>query len=290
MAATLGAHVPAREMDVQTQSGWERAQWAVMRAAMSSVGQLSDGVRIGYRSGFDSGVMLDYVYENRARGSLLVGALIDRVYLNAVGWRAIRARRVLLTHTLYDIVTRNREAGVATRVLDVAAGPGRYLHDVLRLVGADAGDVRVLCRDLAPEGLAHGQALGRTAGLANIRYELGDAFNPAPTDAALGGVPNVIVVSGLYELMLDDDLIRRSLARLRAMLVPGGVLVFTTQVRHPQLQMIANVLPNRDGEAWVMHCRTQAQVEGWAHAAGFGRVHSRYEEVGLFAVTTATNG
>jgi SAM-dependent methyltransferase len=258
-----------------------------LRLLLGSVGRLSKGIRIGHRHGFDSGTMLDYVYLNRARGWLGIGRLIDRAYLSAVGWRAIRARRVLLTEVLRERIEANRRAGRPTRILDVAAGPGRYLQDLLS-EQQDPDDVWVLCRDLAPDGLHRGADLAAARGLARIRYEVGDAFDPAPAEAALGGRPDLIVVSGLYELILDDDLVRRSIGRLRELLAPGGTLVFTTQVEHPQLAMIAGVLTNRDGEPWVMRCRSVGEVEAWARAAGFDAIGSWAEQVGLFTVTTAS--
>ncbi|MGA4839615.1 class I SAM-dependent methyltransferase family protein [Streptomyces sp. G45] len=253
-------------------------KWAVMRGLLGTVGRASKGVRTGYRHGFDSGTMLDYVYVNRAQGALGVGRLIDRVYLNAVGWRAIRARRALLQRVLREQV--DARPGREVRVLDVAAGPGRYLQDLAAAYGP--GRVRVLCRDLAVAGLRQGEALARARGLTNIAYETGDAFDPEPP---ADGAPDVIVVSGLYELMLEDDTIRTSLKRLRELLAPGGVLICTTQTHHPQLDFIANVLPNREGRLWVMKCRNVALTEGWAREAGFGDVRSRREELGLFAVT-----
>jgi hypothetical protein len=149
--------------------------------------------------------------------------------------------------------------------------------------------MRILCRDLAPDGLRRGADLAATRKLlGRIHYEVGDAFDPAPTERALGGRPDVIVVSGLYELILDDDLVRRSIGRLRDLLAPGGTLVFTTQIEHPQLAMIAGVLTNRDGEPWVMRCRSVGDVEAWARAAGFDAISSQVEQVGLFTVTTAS--
>ena len=207
---------------------------------MGTVGRASKGIRIGYRHGFDSGTMLDYVYVNRARGLLGVGRLIDRVYLNAVGWRAIRARRDLLQEVLRDEIARR--PGREVFVLDVAAGPGRYLQDLV--APYEPGRVLVLCRDLAGAGLWQGERLARERGLENVAYEMGDALAPR---VPVEGAPDVVVVSGLYELLLDDSVIRGSLERLRGLLAPGGVLVFTTQTHHPQLDFIANVLPNRGG-------------------------------------------
>jgi SAM-dependent methyltransferase len=262
-----------------------QVKWALLRAILSTVGRASKGVRIGYQFGFDSGIMLDYVYVNRSQGALGIGKLIDRGYLNAVGWRAIRARRVLLKQVLRAEIERNRANAAPTRVLDVAAGPGRYLQEVLEQDGSAHDDLRILCRDLSLENVAQGAQLAEAAALKAISFEQGDAFNPAPTGAQLGGAPNVIVVSGLYELMLDDEIIQRSLKRLYEMLAPGGAIYFTTQTHHPQLDFIANVLPNRDGVLWVMKCRPAVQLEEWARAAGFTQITSQVEEVGLFTVT-----
>jgi ubiquinone/menaquinone biosynthesis C-methylase UbiE len=284
------------EQTAQTQDTYEqltvkqpgplgRMKWALMRGMLSTVGRASNGVRVGYQFGFDSGIMLDYVYINKARGALGFGRLIDRAYLNAVGWRAIRARRALLQQMLLTEIGHNRAANQPTRLLDVAAGPGRYEQEVLRQAGPDRGDVRILCRDLSAENVIQGAKQVEDAGLSGIAFEQGDAFNPAPADAQLGGAPNVSVVSGLYELILEDGTIQQSLARLYQMLAPGGAIYFTTQTSHPQLDFIAHVLPNRNGALWVMKCRPAAQLEEWARAAGFAQITSQAEEVGLFTVT-----
>jgi SAM-dependent methyltransferase len=262
-------------------------KWALMRAVLSTVGRASRGVQIGYTYGFDSGTMLDYVYVNQPHGVSVIGKLIDRAYLNAIGWRAIRARRDLLKKLLRDEVAQNRAANMPTLLLDVAAGPGRYLQELLHECDPEHGDLRILCRDLSTDGLRQGKILASENGLVHIHYEQGNAFDPAPTDARLGGAPNIIVVSGLYELILDDVTIQASLRQLYQLLAPGGVLLFTTQTHHPQLEFIANVLPNRDGALWVMKCRPASLLESWACEAGFSRVWSQLEEVGLFSVTIA---
>jgi SAM-dependent methyltransferase len=276
----------AQQITVVTPGPLERMKWALMRGLLSTVGRASKGVRIGYRFGFDSGIMLDYVYLNQAQGVPGIGTLIDRTYLNAVGWRAIRARRVLVQEMLLAEIERNRAESRSTRLLDVAAGPGRYLQEVLRQSQPERGDLRILCRDLAPENVMQGTKQAAAAGLKGITFEQGDAFDPAPTDTQLGGAPNVVIVSGLYELILEDELIQQSLARLYQLLAPGGAIYFTTQTHHPQLDFIANVLPNRNGVFWVMKCRPVAQLEEWARRAGFVQITSQVEEVGLFSVTT----
>ncbi|MFD3523686.1 class I SAM-dependent methyltransferase family protein [Streptomyces sp. NPDC058653] len=258
-----------------------RVRWAAMRALLGTVGRASAGIRIGFRHGFDSGSMLDYVYVDKAGGFPVVGHLIDRVYLNAIGWRAVRARRELLKDVLRKEIARRGGGDGGVRVLDVASGPGRYLQDLLAEYAP--GTLHVECRDMDRAGLAQGERQAAERGLTGISYAYGDALDPAPGSPA----PDLIVVSGLYELLLDDSVIAASVARLRGMLAPRGALVFTTQTRHPQLEFIANVLPNREGVLWEMTCRPVELAEQWAAQAGFREVASRRESVGLFTVTTA---
>ncbi|MEV0119281.1 class I SAM-dependent methyltransferase family protein [Streptomyces sp. NPDC050844] len=71
-------------------------------------------------------------------------------------------------------------------------------------------------------------------------------------------------------------------------MVSGGTLAFTTQTHHPQLDFIANVLPNRNGDLWVMKCHPAEEPESWAKTAGFTTTSTRSEKLGLFTVTTCT--
>jgi hypothetical protein len=311
-------------------------RWRALSLLLRTIGQASDGIRLGYHHGFDSGPMLDYVYANRARGRFGYGRLADRVYLDSIGWRAIRARKALLQDVLRTEIARHHAAGRPTVLLDVAAGPGRYLqelaveatraqssttlahhrssglteggaasragappavpagpHDVadrsatsrLGTAPPSPAALTIICRDLDAAGLAQGRARATALRLTSLRYERGDACDPASL-AQVTPRPNVVVASGLYEL-LDEALIQRSMVGVYALLPPGGRFVFTTQVSHPQLELIANVLPNRFGEPWVMACRALAEVESYAHTAGFRVLTSQLEPHGLFAVTTA---
>jgi SAM-dependent methyltransferase len=264
-------------------------KWRAMSAVMRTAGRLSDGIALGYRRGFDSGDMLDYVYEDRARGKLLAGKLIDRVYLNAVGWRGIRNRRELLKRLVREEIARNRAAGRDTHIVDVASGPGRYLIEVLRETsqpGTAVPHVSAVCRDVSASGIRRGRQIAEELGVTSIRHQRGDAFDPASI-AAISPRPDLIVVSGLYELFLDREMIARSLSALHEVAASGAAILVTTQPSHPQLDMIANVLPNRDGLPWIMECRPVELTEQWLRDAGFEVVGSETEKLGLFAVTLA---
>lgn len=262
-----------------------RAAWRVLAALFRRIGPVSDGIALGFEHGFDSGHMLDYVYENRARGRWLIGRLVDRIYLDAIGWRAIRARKELLKDAIGALLAERDRQQVPTMILDVAAGPGRYLQEVCRRWRVDGrqGALTVICRDLDHDGLARGRREAVAWGLTNVRYEPGDACDPASL-ATVDPRPDIAIASGLYEL-LEPALVRRSMAAIHDVLPRGGCFVFTTQVHHPQLELIANLLVNRYREPWVMECRPLGLTEEWAREAGFVVVESRLEEVGLFGVT-----
>jgi hypothetical protein len=69
-----------------------------------------EGVALGHRTGFDSGSTLDYVYRNRHAGGA-AGPLIDRNYLESIGWRGIRQRKLHVEELLRLAMARLREAG-----------------------------------------------------------------------------------------------------------------------------------------------------------------------------------
>jgi ubiquinone/menaquinone biosynthesis C-methylase UbiE len=261
-----------------------KIRWKTVRLFMLTIGKTSQGVSTGFRYGFNSGTMLDYVYRNEPQGSWGIGKYLDKTYLNAIGWRAIRNRRQLLQSMLRVELERYRSQNQEIRLLDVAAGPGRYLQELLK---ENPANFRVLCRDLMPEGLNQGKLEAQEAGLSGIHFEAGDAFNPAPTNDSLGGQPNIMVVSGLYEQITDDKTVSKSLRTFFELLAPGGIILLTTQLQHPQLDFVANVMTSYSGEPWQLMCRYLQTIEEWVGQAGFEEITSNQEKEGLCAVTRA---
>jgi hypothetical protein len=119
-----------------------------------------------------------------------------------------------------------------------------------------------------------------------VTFQLGDAFDDASL-AAIRPAPNVAVVSGLYELFGDNQMVRRSLGGLAAAVQPGGYLVYTGQPWHPQVEMIARVLANREGRPWIMRRRTQEEMDDLVCAAGFQKITEEIDPWGIFTVSLA---
>ncbi|CAN7336825.1 bifunctional alpha/beta hydrolase/class I SAM-dependent methyltransferase [Pseudomonas umsongensis] len=260
--------------------------WRMTRASMRLGSRLSSGIKLGFDTGFDSGSTLDYVYRNTPTGTSAVGRLIDRNYLDSIGWRGIRQRKLHVEELLRLAMQQLREQGRDVRIVDIAAGHGRYILEALQ--GVSPLPESILLRDYSDINVRDGSALIREKGLEEIaRFVKGDAFDRADL-AALDPKPTLAVVSGLYELFADNLMVSASLAGLADAVEPGGYLVYTGQPWHPQLELIARALTShREGQAWVMRRRTQAEMDQLVEAAGFRKVGMRVDEWGIFSVALA---
>ena len=261
--------------------------FAFARKVVRLLGPYSDGMRLGLETGFDSGSTLDYVYRNTISGTNAIGRLLDRAYLESPGWTGIRARKGMLEELLALAARALREAGRPIRFLDVAAGHGRYILDTLENLGPGGWDAALLL-DFSPLNVERGTALVRERGLAdNAVFAEGDAFDPESL-GAISPRPTLAVVSGLYELFPENDLVLQSLKGIAAAVPEGGYLAYTNQPWHPQQEFIARVLTShRNGVPWVMRCRSQAEMDGLAAAAGFEKIAQRIEPQGIFTVSLA---
>lgn len=257
-------------------------RYIAARWALKTVGRLSAGIRLGWRTGFDSGMTLDYVYENRPRGITPIGRLIDRAFLTSIGWRGIRERRVHVERMVRGALTQQRARG-PVHLLDIAAGPGRYVLEALQ---SQPQPVTALLRDARRENIEAGRRLATDMGICGVTFAQGDAFDGASL-AAIRPRPNIAVVSGLYELFPDNEPIIVSLRGLADAVEPGGFLVYTNQPWHPQLEFIARTLTNREGKPWVMRRRTQAEMDELVRAAGFRKVSMEIDRWGIFTVSLA---
>ncbi|WP_440467904.1 bifunctional alpha/beta hydrolase/class I SAM-dependent methyltransferase [Pseudomonas sp. YH-1] len=260
--------------------------WRATRANMRLGRLLSDGINLGFQTGFDSGSTLDYVYRNQPAGAGPVGRMIDRTYLESAGWRGIRQRKVNIEELLRLAMASLREQGREVRILDIAAGHGRYILEALQ--GLEALPESVLLRDYSELNVREGSALIERLGLKErARFVQGDAFDGADL-AAVEPKPTLAVVSGLYELFADNAMVSGSLAGLGEAVEEGGYLIYTGQPWHPQLELIARALTShRAGQAWVMRRRTQLEMDQLVASAGFRKLAQRIDEDGIFTVSLA---
>jgi len=227
-----------------------------------------------------------YVYRNQPSGTSALGKMIDQNYLNSIGWRGIRQRKLNVEEVLRLAMSQLRNQGKPVRIVDIAAGHGRYILESLQ--GVDPLPESILLRDYSDINVRDGSALIEQKGLGHIaRFIKADAFDRNDL-AALDPKPTLAVVSGLYELFASNQMVGDSLAGLAAAVEPGGYLVYTGQPWHPQLELIARALTShREGQAWVMRRRSQSEMDQLVEAAGFRKITQRVDEWGIFTVSLA---
>ena len=134
--------------------------------------------------------------------------------------------------------------------------------------------------------MAAGRELAASLQESRARFDEADAFDPASIEA-VEPRPNIAIVSGLYELFPDNGRVGASLQAVADVLEPGGTLIYTGQPWHPQVEMIARTCDNRDGDPWIMRCRSQVEMDQLAADAGFRKIAMETDEHGIFTVSLA---
>jgi alpha-beta hydrolase superfamily lysophospholipase/SAM-dependent methyltransferase len=258
--------------------------FAATRANIAFGSKTSTGLKLGVETGFDSGSTLDYVYENHARGAGFMGRLIDRTYLDAIGWRGIRIRKQHIEALLAKAANVLRAESKSVCIMDIAAGHGRYALEAALNVKAN----HVLLRDYSELNVTGGRALIQKLGLQDkAQFTQADAFDEQSI-AAVTPKPTLAIVSGLYELFPENAPIQASLAGVHQALEAGGYLIYTNQPWHPQLELIARTLTShRQNKSWIMRRRTQREMDQLVASAGFEKIDQRSDTWGIFSVSLA---
>lgn len=270
----------------------KQVYYGIFRYLLKKLGKYSDGVKLGLDKGFDSGVMLDYVYQNKIAGKGFHGHLIDRMFLNSVGWKGIRTRKQHLYETLKQLTDQQDAEGIKPVILDIASGAGRYLFELQR----DASyPIALQLNDIDASSIAQAKVLAGELQATQITYTTQDIFSLSDTvlDSAnqrasvAEATPSIIVISGVFELYESNARVHQALMRLFGLMQAGGYLVYTGQPWHPQLEMIARSLNNRHGDRWVMRRRIQAEMDQLVSSVGFEKLNTASDEQGIFTVSCA---
>jgi precorrin-6B methylase 2 len=248
-----------RELSPTSPRAW---RFAALRACSRAGALLSDGLRIGYRHGFDSGPFMAHVYANRPSGRTPVGRAIDRRLLGRRTCVAFRDIRTLAERAVFDALRSER--GPAPVVADLAAGPAPYLLSAL----TRHTRARAIVADTDPEALDAARRDAEALGVADrVQFVEGDAFDRDALQR-LRPSPDVVVELGLYGIYHDDALIARHLQDLAAIVSPNQI-VFNVQTRNPEIEHIARVWVNHEGGRCVWRLRPVEQLLGWARDAGY---------------------
>lgn len=262
---------------------WYRGlNYWIQQFMMKHLGILSKGMQIGLKYGFDSGVTLDHVYKNKPDGVTWIGRMIDKGYLNSIGWRGIRQRKVHMIAALEEKIDLLLSEGKKVSILDIAGGPARYLIEIAEKYP----EIEVRVRDYQEQNVNEGQELANKRKLANITYEQCDAFDPSNYNVE-NLSPNIVIISGVFELFSDNKLIENAIKGVAEVIKDDGYLLYTGQPWHPQLEQIAHVLGNHQGSKWVMRRRSQYELDYLFEVYGFKKEKMRIDDWGIFTVSSA---
>lgn len=278
IAETLSAPLPPRSA--------KHIFWEMTKKNLKIGSFLSKGLKIGEDTGYDSGSTLDFVYRNHSESRNPMGKIIDRQYLNAIGWRGIRIRKTNIEQLMQKYAKALTEQNQSVRILDIASGHGRYILDAVQQLPKRPDSI--LLRDYSEINVKAGQQMIQDRNLEDIaQFVQADAFDKQSI-ASIDPKPTLGVVSGLYELFSDNDLLRSSLEGLSLAIEKDGYLIYTGQIWHPQQEFIARALTShREGDAWVMRLRSQAEMDVLVEAAGFKKVDQHIDDFGIFTVSVA---
>jgi Putative methyltransferase len=252
-------------------------RFAALRAANRTGALVSDGLRIGYRDGFDSGPFMAHVYGNSPAGRTAVGRAIDRRLLGrrtCVAFRDIRALAELAVLDAIDACARNEPV-----VADLAAGPAPYLLRAL----VQRPRARAIVGDVDDAALAAASSAAARLGIADrVQAVRADAFDRAAL-SSLDPAPDVVLELGLYGIYHDDALIERHFADLAELVSPGQV-VCNVQTRNPEIEHIARVWRNAAGDRCVWRLRPVDEILGYAAAAGYHPASITADRFGIYRV------
>jgi hypothetical protein len=276
VAARRGFEALRAELPRSSPRAW---RFAALSLASRAGACVSEGARIGHRHGFDSGPFMAHVYADRAVGRTPLGRRLDRRLLDRATCQAFRDIRGLAEDAVNAAI---EVAGERAVVADLAAGPSPYLlHALRRHPRASA----VLC-DIDADALAQACAAARALGVGDrVQTRAASAFDRAQLAelAAMRPRPDVVCELGLYGIYHDDALIERHFLDLAATLAPEQI-VCNVQVANPEIEYIARVWRNAQGERCVWRLRPAEQIEGYARAAGYESASVTADRNGIYRV------
>lgn len=259
--------------------------YEMTKLSMKTLGRLSGGISLGQKYGYDSGLMLNYVYNNKSTGLFGIGKFIDRVYLNAIGWMGIRERKKNLSSLLQKAVDKQLSKRSKIKIFDVAGGPGNYIMDFIRNNNDKVkAAVNAIVLDYKDENIETGKKNAKAYNLSNVEFIKTDIFSNWPINEKA----DIAIISGIFELESDNQKIQSCLKNVRERLSEDGIIIYTGQPWHPQLEFIAKTLNGHKGGDWVMRRRSQMELDDLFIDSGFIKEEMRIDNYGIFTVGLAS--
>jgi len=263
---------------------FKELKFKALKTLVGTIGQTSNGLQLCSKYGFTSGKMLDYIYQNEPSGKYGIGIIIDFIFIRHAGWEAIRTRKNNLVNSLRTAIVSTLTANNNVFIVDVASGPAKYILETMDKFRNE--NVSAVCRDIDERWLEEGKINAKSLNLTNIDFIAGNAFE-SDSFADLEKTPNIIVSSGFYDWITDDELVKKSMQIIYDNLPSGGYFVFTNQSGHVDLEMVSKVFQDFNHNPLEMKIRNADLINGWAKEIGFKIQKTKSDNRGYYSVTLA---
>lgn len=266
--------------DLQNNVG-NNLNFKMQKFSLGKIGKLSNGMAIGLKYGFDSGASLDYVYQNQPKGKFGFGKMMDKNYLNAIGWKGIRIRKQHLLQLLEQNIKTLKQQGRPVKILDIAGGTGNYLFDIKEKYP----DAEIVINEFVKSNIEIGEKVIKEKNFQNIRFTNFDCFDPQ-TYQKLNFEPNITIVSGILELFGDNEMANKAIQGVNSISEKNAFIIYTGQPWHPQLKMIAYVLNNHQNKDWIMRRRSQKELDRIMAFNTIQKENMLIDDFGIFTVSS----
>lgn len=266
--------------DLQNNVG-NNLNFKFQKFSLNNIGKISDGMAIGLKHGFDSGASLDYVYHNQPSGKLGFGKMMDKNYLEAIGWKGIRIRKQHLIQLLEEKIQQLKQEGREIKILDIAGGTGNYLFDIKEKYP----EAEIVINEFVQANIEIGEKVIQKKSYQHIRFTNFDCFDPA-TYQKLNFEPNITIISGIFELFGDNEMASKAIQGIAAISEKNSFVVYTGQPWHPQLKMIAYVLNNHQNKDWIMRRRSQKELDRVFAFNNIQKENMLIDDFGIFTVSS----
>jgi len=222
--------------------------------------------RTSIRGHADSGLNFDHMYKNKPKGVSSVGKFVDKILLNLPSVKATRNRKEVIVKVLANEIENNLILNRKTRIVDIASGPARYINELLDLV--DQNKIEVLCLDKDKRALNYGKIL---AGDKPIRYAKADAMKLdllIQLSKNIHWVPNIVLVSGLFEYKKDADVIS-IMKEVYETIEKDGLAIFISQTNNPTKKLMKKLGKTSENKRWMLRYRKPEVLRHWMLDIGF---------------------
>lgn len=250
------------------------------KAFYHTVGRLSDGISMTLDTGFTSGRLLDYIYENKPRGKTFIGRWIDKSYIRHVGWEAVRIRKNNIEASLKEAIRIVQQQKNRVNIVDTACGYAAYIFSVLTELKDQ--EITADCYDIDPRWTKSGNEKSERLKMhSRVRFNEGNMLDPTLAAKALKDADIVLSV-GFYEWITDDEMVRNSLEIIKKSVHPGSFIILTYPMSHPCLDLVQYVFPHFNGAPVRMKMRDRAEMGQMLEKIGFKTIKEYTDSFGYF--------